>query len=172
MSPPSLSRCIGCGVELPAVEGPVHRYLESSPACWAAYGAVLAREYTDPAYRTLHKLSVDTYAVQHPGRPSPQTIQSAVVHLMRLCLVLEDGVPFEAATAAMQVVAAQKGAYHWLEPPADRGALTVADVGAAASPAEHARRVQAWASATWRAWGAHHAQIRAWIPGRHARTAR
>jgi hypothetical protein len=153
MSSPPRSRCIGCGVELPAVEGPVHRYLESSPACWAAYGVLLAREYTDPAYRTLHKLSVDSYAVQHAGHPSPQTIQSAVVHLVRLCLVLEDGVPFDAATATMQVVAARKGAYHWLEPPADRGQFTLADVGTAATPAEHA-------------------QIRTWIPSRHAHESR
>ena len=32
--------------------------MESSPACWAAYGEVLAREYSDPAYFQVHRLSV------------------------------------------------------------------------------------------------------------------
>jgi len=142
----------------------VHRYLESSPACWAAYGEVLEREYADAAYRGVHRLTVDAYAVQHPGRPSPQTIRSAAVHLIRLCLILEHGVATEAAVAAMLAAAARKGAYHWLEPPAGRGARTVADVRRAATPAEHAARVRDWALDAWRAWAPHHAQVRAWLP--------
>ena len=31
------------------------------------YGEVLAREYSDPSYVSLHRLTADTYAVQHPG---------------------------------------------------------------------------------------------------------
>jgi hypothetical protein len=157
-------RCVGCGVELAEVDGPVHRYLESSPACWAAYGEVLERQYSDPAYDVVHGLTVDAYAVQHPGRRSPQTIQSAAVHLIRLRLILEVGVSTEAAIGAMQAAASRKGAYHWLEPPAERGARTIADVRAAPTPAEHAERVRAWALDAWRAWAAHHHQIRAWLP--------
>ena len=66
--------CSGCGIALPAVTGPVHRYMVSSPACWAAYGAVLAREYGNPKYARLRRLTVDTYAVQHPGTESQQSI--------------------------------------------------------------------------------------------------
>ena len=36
----------------------------------------------------IHRLSVDTYAVQHPGVPERRSIQSVAVHLMCLCLVL------------------------------------------------------------------------------------
>ena len=39
-----IERCLGCGAELPVFAGPVHRYMESSPGCWAAYGEVLARD--------------------------------------------------------------------------------------------------------------------------------
>lgn len=46
----TLEKCDDCGVTLPAVEGPTHAYLGASPACWALYGEVLAREYSDPAY--------------------------------------------------------------------------------------------------------------------------
>jgi Family of unknown function (DUF5946) len=69
------SACIGCGV--PAIDGPTHRYMESSPGCWHAYGEVLAQEYSDEAFRAAHRLTSDTCAVQHPGRPSPQSIRSS-----------------------------------------------------------------------------------------------
>ena len=82
------SACPGCGALFEERAGPTHRYMESSPACWAAYGEVLAREYSDQAFYAVHRMSVDTYAVQHPGQPSPQTIQSVAVHLIRLCLQL------------------------------------------------------------------------------------
>jgi hypothetical protein len=59
--------CIGCHALFPDVDGPVHRYMESSPGCWASYGEVLVREYTEPSYFGVHRLTVDAYAVQHPG---------------------------------------------------------------------------------------------------------
>jgi len=45
----NVAKCPGCGGTFPLLGGPVHRYMESSPGCWAAYGVVLAREYSDPA---------------------------------------------------------------------------------------------------------------------------
>ena len=38
--PAEIAVCPGCGSRLPAVEGPVHAYMTSSPACWAAFNAV------------------------------------------------------------------------------------------------------------------------------------
>jgi hypothetical protein len=43
-----VSRCPGCGVELPAVDGPTHRDLESSPACWAVSGETIERWLPKP----------------------------------------------------------------------------------------------------------------------------
>ena len=63
--------CVGCGARVPKMDGPTHRYMEASPGCWHVYGQVLARDYTDPFLRAVHRLTTDTYAVQHPGRPSP-----------------------------------------------------------------------------------------------------
>jgi hypothetical protein len=84
--------CPGCGVVLPAVDGPIHRYMESSPACWAKYGEVLAREYSDPQLmEECHRLTTDAFAVQHPGQPSPQSIQSVAIHLIALHAVLDLG---------------------------------------------------------------------------------
>ena len=39
--------CFSCGAEVPKSDGPVHKYIDSSPGCWAAFGEVLARECSD-----------------------------------------------------------------------------------------------------------------------------
>lgn len=148
----------------PAVAGPVHRYMTSSPSCWLAYGEVLAREYGDPRYARLHRMTVDTYAVQHPGTESPQSIQSVGVHLCRLCLVLEEGFSIEHANEAMLAIQRVEGKFRWLQPPAKRGELTAADVLAATTPEEHLQKVEAWARSVWAAWTPYHATVRGWLP--------
>ncbi|MGA9422196.1 MAG: DUF5946 family protein [Rhodanobacteraceae bacterium] len=132
----------------------------------AAFGEVLAREYSDPAYFEVHRLSVDTYAVQHPGKPSRQSIQSVGLHLIRLCLFLERGLAQEHANSAMLAAAKLKRTFVWLEPPKSRGAITVADVARATTSLEHKDTVRRWAQGTWMAWSEHHPIIRTWLPAR------
>lgn len=138
--------------------------MESSPACWAAFGEVLAREYSDQAYFAVHRLSVDAYAVQHPGRPNPQTIQSVAVHLVRLCLLLERGLPMERANDAMLKASEQEKNFVWLTPPESLGTVTVADVWKAEELDAHMAAVRRWAQSAWEAWATHHATVRAWVP--------
>lgn len=157
------SACPGCGAVLPDAQGPTHRYMLSSPACWATYGEVLAREYRDPAYHAVHRLTVDTYAVQHPGLPTPQSIQSVGVHLVSLCAILELGMSFDAATRLIGRATQRKDRLFWLTPPPSAGAVTVLDVSHAASADAHARLVQAWAHAAWSAWAPHHETVRRWM---------
>ena len=76
MAPTDQSRCQGCGLVLPVRTGPTHPYIGACPACWALFGDVLAREYGDPAYFRPHQVTVDTYAVQHPGTPERRSIQA------------------------------------------------------------------------------------------------
>jgi len=160
----NLVPCMGCCGLFPEMEAPTHRYMESSPGCWAAYGEVLARGYGDPAYAQDYRLSVDAYAVQHPGRPSSQSIQSVAVHLIRLCLLLERGLEMSRANEAMLKATESKKQFLWLEPPPTRGAITVADVHRATNPKEHVARVREWACSAWKAWSPHHRQIYAWLP--------
>ena len=155
-------RCVGCGALFPESDGPVHRYMDSSPGCWAAYGEVLAREYGDPEYGRVHRLTVDAYAAQHPGRASAQAVRSVAFHLVRLCLVLERGFDMRRAADAMKAVAARKDAYRWLAPPASLGEATVADVLRARNAGEHVAAVEAWARTVWLAWSCHHDTVRAW----------
>lgn len=154
--------CPGCGAPFDPISGPVHEYMESSPGCWRAFGEVLAREYGDPDLFAVHRLTVDAYAVQHPGGHSRQAVQSVGVHLVRLCLFLEQGLGPKEANAAMLRVGRTKASMGKLPHPACLGAVTVADVLAAGSKEEHARVVRLWAQAAWQAWPASHEQVRQW----------
>jgi hypothetical protein len=155
--------CAGCGGFFPDIDGPVHRYMESSPGCWATFGEILAREYSDPTYREVHRLTVDAYAAQHPGTPSRQSIQSVGVHLIRLCLFLEHGLMEENANNIMLKAAKRKGAFFWLEPPASLGQLTIADVVKTRTSQEHKNAVKAWSQSVWKAWRPHHDTIKMWL---------
>ena len=158
--------CCGCGVEFGDQDGPTHPYMLSSPGCWAAYGQVLAREYEDhPAYSEIHKLTVDTYAVHHPGIETPQARSSVGFHLSRIHLWLEFGWTVSEIDAVMNEISAKRRAYPWLAPPATRAAVSVADVLAARTPEEHKEMVRRWARAVWDNWSEHHAKVRAWNMG-------
>jgi len=154
--------CPGCKALFPALDGPVHAYLESSPACWHAFGQVLEREYGSPELFAVHRLSVDSYAVQHPGGDSRQALQSVGVHLARLCLFLEHGLSPEEANSAMLRVGMTKASMFKLARPQSLGAITVADVLAAQNPEQHSRIVSQWAASAWEAWSEHHDTVRRW----------
>jgi hypothetical protein len=160
---PGSGRCPGCGATVPAVpNGPVHRSIGASPGCWALYTALLASEFSTFDAR-VHQLSVDTYAAQHPGAPSPQTVQSVCTHLVALCLSLERGFDVEALRPLLRDLA--RGRWfeaRWLEPPARPFPMTIVDLLESDSPEAYGAGVRQWAGSTWEAWSAHHAQVRAW----------
>ena len=153
--------CPGCGSRLPASEGPVHAYMTSSPACWAAFNAVMAREYSDPSLMPIHRLSVDAWAVQHPGDGSRRAIQSVGLHLARLMVQLDTGASGEAANTAMLNFAERKADLPEL-PARAAYSVTVADVVEAVEPVTHEEAVRRWASSVWEAWADQHEFIRRW----------
>ncbi len=159
--PADTAVCPGCGSRLAAVEGPTHAYMTSSPACWAAFNTVMAREYSDPRLMAVHRLSVDAWAVQHPGDGSRRAIQSVGLHLARLMVQIEQALEGEAANATMLRFAARKASLPEL-PPRDGYSVTVADVAEAVEPDAHRIAVRRWATATWADWSDHHDFIRRW----------
>lgn len=155
--------CPGCGISLPVANGPVHAYMTSTPSCWAMYQEVMARAYESPDLQDVYRMAVDAYAVQHPGSPSRQSIQSVGVHLIRLCLFIEHQLPAHKANAMMLAAAQNKAAFHWLTPPEERGKISVQDVHQAATVEAYRQQVQCWAHSAWQVWAMHHAQIRQWL---------
>jgi hypothetical protein len=158
-----LIACVGCGALVPDSSGATHRYIGASPGCWAIYGEVLAREYSDFRYVAAHHLTVDAYAAQHPGTPSPQSIQSVAVHLISLSLQLESGRQPPEVRAAMQRATTHRDQFVWLDPPPSLGAITVLDVLAVPDAESHCAIVRRWAESVWQAWAPHHATVRQWI---------
>ena len=121
----------------------------------------MEREYADPELMEVHRLSVDAWAVQHPGDGSRRAIQSIGLHLARLLVQIEGGLSGKAAGDAMLRFVDRKSELPELPPrPAYR--VTVADVVDAVDPADHRQAVQRWADATWHDWADQHDFIRAW----------
>jgi Family of unknown function (DUF5946) len=152
--------CPGCGLLYPPLDGATHAYIGASPACWARYGELLALEYSNPPLMRWHRLTVDSYAAQHPGVAGRQSAQSVHVHLAGLHLVLERGLEAPAVGQAMQRLA--DGRTHaWLEPPPLATPVGLPEAIAAAGSGAYAEVVRAWAEAVWNAWAEHHPLIRA-----------
>jgi len=140
----------------------------SSPACWAASSTLLAREYSDPELMSVLRLSVDAWAVQHPGDGSRRAIQSVGLHLARLMVQIEDGLEGRRANDAMLAFAAGKETLPEL-PARTSYTITVASVINAVEPGDHRRAVRRWAEATWRDWADQHDFIRAWARANQTR---
>jgi hypothetical protein len=147
---------------VPATDLPGHPYIGASSGCWAVYGTVLAREYGEWRLPAVHRLTVDTYSVQHPGIPSRRSIQSVAGHLISLFVVLELGFPPAQATQVIRRAVQRSEQFGWLEPPQLRGALTIVDVANADTLARHEQVVQRWARVVWQTWQSHHSTIRHW----------
>lgn len=157
-----LTRCPGCGALLPDIEGPVHRYVGASVACWAVHGELLARRYEDARFADVGLLFTNSYMVQHPGTPSPQSIQSVAVHLIGLYLVLERGVDDSRLIQVLRGAADGSAGFHWLEPPLVDYAVTGLDLRATPDPADAQLLLRQMAESTRDAWAVHQPQIRQW----------
>lgn len=145
------SACAGCGVVVPG----------GSDGCQARFEEVLAREFADPALFRVHRLTVDTYSLQHPERYCASAI-SLAAHLTGLCAALEHDDPAFVLSRVGQ----------WLNRrprldkpalPSTRGRLTLLDAGEPDEPLGWAERVGRWARVTWEAHAPLHAQAHAWI---------
>jgi hypothetical protein len=160
--------CLGCGACFLPIDGPVHAYMTSSPACFAAFSTMLAAEYSDPALLQTHRLTVDTYAVQHPGNAADRrAVQSVGLHLARLYVQLESEWSPPETNAVMLDFSQHKSSLVALDPPS-AFRMTIADVLPACGLGGHAEIVRKWAKTTWADCALHHRYIADWV-GRHSK---
>lgn len=128
------------------------------------YGRLLVREYSAPIDDGVRRLTIATYAAQHPDTSQPHLAGSTALHLIALCLMLERGASAQQTTALLPLMLQRAQALHWPEPPTPNGTINVADVlSARATLTDHAQLVSRWATNVWSAWAAQHAQVRRWI---------
>lgn len=156
-----IETCPGCGGSFVSVEGATHPYMLSSPACWAKYGEILAREYLDGALLATHRLSVDTYAVQHSGGDDRRAVQSVGLHLARMMLQFDSPLTPRETNDIMLGLSHTKSSLPFLKPPTSFS-FTVADIPIDVTAEAHTVLVRRWAAETWSAWSAHHEFVRQW----------
>lgn len=149
--------CFACGALVPDIDGPVHEYLAAAPGCWKLYGEILAKEYATENYDPImHRITVDTYAVQHTGIPEKRTINSVNFHLIRLFLIFEKQLEASKANSIMTRISKDEALhkkFKWLDPPSFVHTLTVTDVIKAENMDSHKKLVKEWGSSVWHVWG-------------------
>lgn len=163
-----LEPCPDCRAMLPPSNGAGHRYVGASPACWDIFAALSNAGEPPLAPHPINALLLDAYMVQHPGVPSPQSIQSVAVHLLALYGVLvQDVDPGHVLQIRLQAVSERHGPKHgrfsWLTSPSFAGSITVADIVQRPTPAARTSHVQSYIHTVWSLWAdAHTAIISAW----------
>ncbi|MFK8052002.1 MAG: DUF5946 family protein [Woeseiaceae bacterium] len=145
------SRCMGCGGLFDDEKGPVHDYMLSSPGCWAQYGLILAREYQNPElFASAHRLTVDAYALQHPGKNNERrAYQSVRIHYTSLHLIFAHDLRHAEATEALKQLA--QGSFSPLTSRPSDFEVTVSDV-LKSDLENHAAAVARWARCAYDRW--------------------
>ncbi len=149
--------CPGCGANLPKLDGPTHRYIGASAGCWAIFSALSNAGEPPLTPAPTNALLIDAYAVQHPGQPSAQAIQSVAVHLLALYAVLVKGVAVDRAVWVRQQAlregkTGKRGRFDWLTPPLFSGTLTVADIVKEPTVAARTDRAAQYINLVWSVW--------------------
>lgn len=141
-------RCQCCGA--PVAEG--------VKGCFELFAELPSRGYGDPRYRGSF-YGVDAHALQHPEIHGKK---NNAAHLLRLCWVFEhDAHERSDSVPRWWQRYLERGDVPPLEPPRKRGALTVVDVAATATPEQYAAAMRRWAESVYVAWAAHHPWARA-----------
>jgi len=149
--------CYGCSALVENIEGRPHKYIGAVQGCWNLYGELLAKEYGEYGYPELtHRLTVDTYAIQHPGELGRQSIQSVNIHIISLYVILIKNFCGQEATKLIGGVLAKQPKFEWLDPPVPNGTKTVKDVLAATNKEEHEKLVREWARDVFACWYSKH----------------
>jgi len=149
-------KCTYCGIKTEAIGGPVHRYLVSTPGCWRKFGEILAREYEDIRLFKCHDLTVDAYALQHPGVEGNQTINSSNIHLVSLYAYFVMKTDLSELSRIKQNVAKRKREFFWLEPPHDMKELNIGCLNTTDNPDAYCSDVEEWARYVFLKWEEHH----------------
>jgi hypothetical protein len=152
--------CVGCHGVVPDIDFAIHRYMTAAPGCWRAYTELLGGGLPpSPAAG----LTVDAYAVTHPGVPGPQSTPSVWIHLLTLCFVLERRWPVDQASRIRRLGADSYQGWPWLTPPESMGDVSAIDVFAALTSGDGAAALsltRRWVDGAWAAWSAHHPAVR------------
>ena len=156
-----MSICVACGFQ-GDLAGVSHAYMSFSPACWARYGEILAREFSDEGYFEAHRLLVDACCGQHSVGDDPRARQSLHIHLAALMLHFEDGANKSEIVAFLSKAARDKD-FLPLEMPKESRLVSINGVYDAGDAVAHGVAVEKYARDVFDAWAVHHGVFRALI---------
>lgn len=150
-------------MDLPKLDGPTHRYIGASPACWAMYSNLLNAGEQPILPTPARGMIVDAYAAQQAGVPSDQAVQSVAVHLLVLHGVfVREAEPARALwirrRALRETGASRRGRFRWLAPPSFEGCLNVSHIVRTPDPEARADRAQDYVEQVWSFWAVDHAR--------------
>lgn len=144
--------CFSCKGHYLEVDGPTHDYMLSTPGCWAAYGEILEREYSDQIlFKQCHRLTVDAYALQHKGDPltDERAFRSIWLHYMSLHAIIEHDVSHQQAT----ILLGRLKNYSFPQLPKEHLEFNISGADVIANSIEdHRERVTSWAKSSYLAW--------------------
>jgi len=148
-----METCLQCGAVTPTSNIEAHPYFGASKGCWAAYGTILAREYSDPLFFKNHRQTVDAYALQHPANDDN-------IHLIALTLLYGLGLPPARIPKIMNNIVQKSSqpnnAFKRLCRPVSLSEITVSDIVNLIELQAHLEGVDHWAQGVWKAWEIHH----------------
>jgi hypothetical protein len=154
-----MEACPGCGIELPKVEGPCDPYGGASPACWAVFGEVCARDFGEYRYPDEHRLVVDAYMAQHPNFDTAAGRRSVATHLVGLHCVFERELPMKSIGRVLAALFPDKRDIRPFEPIPSLRTTNIFSVRSCQSRSEYAVRAREWGFAVWKAWSPHHRRV-------------
>jgi hypothetical protein len=115
--------------------------------------------HRDPKF--IHQHLVDAYGAQHV-RPSKSTIGAAFA-LAGLYLAVERGFTGRQVQKMHMLMGNRSKEWPRFTPPADVGALTVADVLAVEAGPARDQALIAWCGSVWKAWAGDQPRVRAMV---------
>lgn len=153
-----MQTCPQCGAITPPSDIDAHPYFGASGGCWAIYGDILEREYSNPEFFANHRQTVDAYALQHPGNKEDlRAIQSVNIHLIALTILYKTHIQAPKIAPIMgKIINANKNSFAWLEPPESFGPYDVMTIWPLTERDAHLAGVDRWARNVWEAWEIHH----------------
>ena|SRR6266576_131371 len=137
--------CEDCGADV----------AQGKAGCLQIFEEILAREFSDNRYGTIHRLTVDTYSLQHP-EAYMRSGKSFAAHLTGMCAAFEYEDALALNRAVQRWLSANPKTDKPVHLPDQRGNLTIAYIHSASDAEEHIKRVREWAWDVWSAWAEHH----------------
>lgn len=149
---PTSDRCSGCGLLIDGGE----------EACNAAFQELGGRSFTDIRFGGVHRMVVDTYALQHPARYCISA-KSLAAHLCGLCELVERSGSPSLPNAALARWLNGTVALEKPDLPSARGRTNIADVISITQPEQFRQSVRAWADDVWTSYASLHSAARHWL---------